>query len=409
MSAAIIPPKTEFSQTVRMVRADDVNVARANQQLKQLIDKGANGVALIFEGAHNAYGYGLPVRDDTIERLFDGMALDGLHLRLDNHPHGSSLSNQFVEFLQQNRAHPQRVKITFSVDPTATLATCGKLRMSIAALRASLPQSMSAFFASGQPGIVLEADGRPYHDAGADDAQELGAMLCVADDHLNMVESGRHPAVQALPHIGFATALGGDFHASIVKLRVLQRLWWRLQQMRGIENPYAAPVHVETSRRMLVPYDLALNHARNHCAAMAAVAAGAVSLSLLPASTPLGLPDEAERCDCLASQIVLTHENPDLARHAAFITNEEMDDLFERAFAHYQYFTQAGGVMACLIDGSLSRQLSKTHHQRKERMQFSRTAPRRIQATRTGIYDETPLTVEIEGIYHCAPLAPVFE
>jgi len=401
---------------VVMVRADDVDVARANQQLKQAIACGATGIAMVFEGSHNAYSYGLPLRDDTMELLFDGIALDGLHLRLDNHPHGSHLNNQFAEFLQQNTIHPQKTKITFGIDPTASLATCGKLKMSIAALKASLLQSMSAFFASGLPGIVLEADGRPYHDAGGSRAQELGAMICIADEHLDMVEAGRQPIAHALPHIGFATALTGNFSASIIKLRALQQLWGRVQRLRGIKDPVIAPIHVETSRRMLLPDDLAGNNVRNTLAAMAAIVGGASSLSLLPASTPLGLPHGRARELTLVSQITLMQENPELGSNLQ-ISELEIGELCQQAWAIYQDFKAAGGVMACLIDGSLAQQLSKTHEQRIERLGVSgrRFSDERsyLPALMTGqetadIYGDPPVKIEIEGIEHCAPLLPVF-
>jgi len=439
MSAEINTEQIGENPPALLVRADDVDVRRANQQLKQAIAQGARGIAMVFEGAHNAFGFGLPARPDTIERLFEGIALEGLHLRLDNHPHGSTLSNQFVEFLQQNYIHPQRTKITFGVDPTATLASCGKLKMSIAALKASLPQSLSAFFASGLPGIVLESDGRPYHNAGADEAQELGAMLCVADEHLTMVEAGRHPVAHALPHIGFATVLTGNLQGSVVKLRVLQSLWLRLQAARGIKNPLPAPIHVETSRRILSASNPALNYARNHCAALAAIAGGAVSLSLLPASTPRGLPNDVARQATLASGRALLQDNPALGRSISVPSREEQD-LSEKAWQHYRTFLGAGGVMAALMDGSLARQLMEAHERRLavgseqeygDPEQFlksdyrssgkncaknkgleqlaepdeTKTAPGLVVAD---IYDVSPINLDLEGVEHCQPLTPIF-
>lgn len=41
-----------------MQRADDPDIERARHQLKEDISNGANGVALIFEGANSAYGFG---------------------------------------------------------------------------------------------------------------------------------------------------------------------------------------------------------------------------------------------------------------------------------------------------------------------------------------------------------------
>jgi|GEM_PF-6605389 len=392
----------------RMVRADDVDVTRANKELKQLIAHGATGVAIIFEGAHNAYRFGLPAKPDTIERLFNGIDLTGLHLRLDNHPHGAALSNPFVEFLQRNITHPQKTKITFGIDPAASLATCGRLKMSIAALKASQPQSMSAFFASGLPGIILEADGRPYHHAGGSPAQELGVMLCVADEHLDMVESGRHPAIYALPHIGFATALDSDFKAGLVKLQALQLLWQRLQHSRGITEPMSAQIHVETSRRMLVSDNIALNNTRNHYAAIAAIVGGAASLSILPPQTPLGLPDTSARSASLISQLVLASETQNF-RQLKFNLETEINNLSQKAWTYYQDFKANDGVIQCLIDGSLSRQLAQTHKKQQDQLNNVLGFPEQhIEKEGFCLYDAIPTTVEVEGIKHCDPLIPVY-
>jgi len=70
-----------------MQRADDPDIERARFQLKEDIANGATGISLVFEGANSAYGFGLPAKAETIPTLFDGVSLDGLHIRLDNHPH----------------------------------------------------------------------------------------------------------------------------------------------------------------------------------------------------------------------------------------------------------------------------------------------------------------------------------
>jgi len=422
MGVSAIKKQASVTNWAQMVRADDSDVERANSQLKQLIAAGANGVAMVFEGAHNAYSYGLPARGDTITQLLQGIDLQGLHLRLDNHPHGAMISNQFVEFLQQNSHQLQTTKITFGIDPTASLASCGKLKMSLKALKAYQPQSMSAFFAAGLPGIILEADGRPYHNAGADVAQEIGAMLCVADEHLNMVEAGRHPIDHALPHIGFATALDSDIAAGIAKLRVLTLLWRRLQKNRHIKKPITAPIHVETSRRMLDPRNIALNQARNHCAAVAAVAGGAVSLSILPPATPLGLPAAPSRLTALMSGLVLAQENNDLYHYAPaqnakirFLDkkcdeNKKLEDLSRQAWAHYQAFKAAKGVMACLIDGSLAAQFHEAHERRlASREKIVPPASLSFEQHGADIYDIDPINPTIDGIVHCQPLVPIYE
>ena len=90
-----------------------------------------------------------------------------------------------------------------SIRPRSSPAPAG-CRMSIEALKASMPQSLAHFFALGLPGILLEGDGRVFHNAGATEAQELGIVLASAVSHLRMFEEARQALVYAAPHIGFS-------------------------------------------------------------------------------------------------------------------------------------------------------------------------------------------------------------
>lgn len=397
-----------------MQRADDPDVNRANKQLKQDIANGANGVAIVFAGAHNAYGFGLPPEPDTIEKLFDGVALDGLHLRLENHSHGRPITDTFITYLQKSRIDLNRTQITFGTDPTASLATTGRLKMSIAALKASLPQSMSAFFSSGLPGVVLEADGRPYHNAGATEAQEIGAMLSVAVSHLKMIEDGRHHILYALPHIGFATSLDQDPVLGKAKLRALRLLWHRIQKGLGVENPFPAIIHVETSMRMMSAHDPLLNVSRCNLASYAAISSGVVSLNVLPFSMPLGLADSFARRQALLSQLILAEENAATSVFDASENSENSasaDMLVDAAWEEYQRFERAGGILETLIDGSLelrfeeARDLRTTAFLKGERTILGVTKARlQNELPVCGIYDQKPSQFVADGIVHCKPL-----
>ncbi|KAA6406239.1 hypothetical protein DPQ22_00545 [Candidatus Tokpelaia sp.] len=396
-----------------MQRADDPDIARARQQIEEDLRGGATGIAVIFAGAPNAWRFGLPARADIMEKLFDGIDLANLHIRIDNHPHGQALTEKCVEFLQKKRLELKSTQITFSIDPIAVLASTGRLKMSLAALKASLPQSMSAFFSSGLPGIVLEADGRPFHNAGASRAQEIGAMLAVAHSHLQMVEEGRHHIAYALPHIGFATALDQDPARNIAKMQVLQMLWHKLQKDHGIASPVAAPIHVETSMRMMTRRDCLTNISRATAAALAAIAGGAVSLSVLPYSLPLGLPNAQARRVARNCPLVFTRETAPTAliSGSALTPNAALvEKLAAAAWEEFRFFEQQGGILPSLVNGSLIRRIHKAQELRLSAYLRSKQAPIDI-ADFAGtadkgaaIYAQKPVSFQAEGIEQCTPL-----
>jgi len=399
-----------------LARADDPDAERASRQLKADIAGGAGGVVVVFAGAHNAFGYGLPAEAASLDKLFAGIDTEHLHIRFDNHPHGQALTEKCVEFLQKKRINPKTARLTFGIDSVAALATTGHLKMSLAALKASLPQSMSAFFSSGLPGVVLEADGRLFHNAGATRAQEIGAMLATARAHLQMVESGRHHIAYALPHIGFATALDQDPAQNIAKLQVLQRLWHKLQREYGIDAPVSAQIHAESSMRMMTARDSRLNTARTAAAAFAALAGGADSLSILPYSQPLGLPNAEARQLARLTPLVFTLEaapaelisGSNLAPNAALV-----ERLAAAAWAEFELIESKGGILAMLINGGLAARFNEARDLgiaaclRGEKNIAGTSIYRAEAADKAGIYPQKPHKFTPQGIKHCEPLMPM--
>lgn len=393
-----------------MQRADDPDINRARTQLEEDLANGATGVALIFEGANSAYGYGLPGNTNTIPALFDGINLDGLHIRLDNHPLGRTIADGFIDYLHYRKINPSRTKLTFSTDPTAVLATTGKLRMSIAALKASFTQSMSGFFSAGIPGVVLEADGRPYHNAGATPALELGAILSVALGHLKMVEEARHHIVYALPHIGFALALDQDPAAGLAKMRALRQLWRRLQEERGVPTPFPAVIHAETSMPMMSERDALSNISRASQAAYAAIAGGAASLTVLPYSFVFGLPDSQARCVARNSQLILAEENTHALAKNYNRRASDADALAEAAWGEFKRFEDEGGILQSLIDGKLEKRIEEARDLRlvsyhKGESAIIGTSKFKVNNEKPfGILDAKRVNHVADGIVHCKPL-----
>jgi len=112
-----------------------------------------------------------------------------------------------------------------------------------------------------------------------------------------------------LPHIGFATALNQNPELGIAKLHAFQILWRRLQEECGAASPFPAVIHVEKSMRMLTQRDVMTNIIRITAASFTAISGGAVFLSVLPYSAPLGLPDTAEWRNARNCQLVFALEN----------------------------------------------------------------------------------------------------
>jgi len=341
-------------------RVDDPDVERARVQALEDVAQGATGLALVFEGAPNAFGYGLPVSGDALDTVLGDIAPGRVHLRIDSHPNSRTTAEKLVALLGKKRADITKLSLSFGIDPAAIFAGDGGLRMSIEALQASMPQSLGHFFALGAPGILLEADGRVVHNAGATEAQELGVMVAAAALYLRMFSEARQPLVYAAPHIGFSLSVDQDQFLSMAKLRALRKLWARLQEVCGLQ-PSPAIIHAETSYRMMTRKDAETNILRSTIACVAAATGGADTISVLPHTLAHGLPTAFARRVARNTQIVMAHES-----HMGFVTDpaagsgsvEQLTEaLCEAAWGEFQAIEAEGGVLKSLAQGHIQKRV----------------------------------------------------
>jgi methylmalonyl-CoA mutase len=394
-------------------RVDDPDPARANAQAREDIAGGAAGLSIVFEGAPNAFGFGLPATPEALTSALDGISLSDTHVRIDVHPSNRASVDWLMAVLASRRTNPSRLRLAFGIDPAALFAGTGRLRMSLEALRASMPQSLAHFFAMGVPGVLLEADGRVYHNAGATEAQELGAALATAVMHLRMFEDARQPLVYAAPHVGFALSLDQDQFLGIAKLRALRKLWLRVQEACRIE-PSAASIHAETSWRMMTLKDPETNILRTTIACFAASAGGADTVAVLPYTIAHGLPDGFARRIARNTQIVLADES-----HVGFVADPGAgsggiealtDGLCEAAWTEFQRLEAEGGILESLAAGRLQARIAAAAATRAAAVAAG--ARPIVGTTLFPAARERPVSVlatdrqpgPADGAVHCAPL-----
>ncbi len=351
-------------------RVDDPDPAAANRQAREDIANGANGLAIVFAGAPNAFGHGLPAEREALHAVLEELPLDRMHLRIDPHPASRASIDWIIDLYGARRVSPEAMSFSFGFDPAAILAGTGRLHMSVEALQASLPQSLGHFFALDLPGILMEADGRVYHNAGATAAQELGAMLASAVWLLRMFEEARQPLVYAANHIGFSLAVDQDQFETIAKVRALRRLWSRIQEVCSSE-PQPTVIHAETSWRMLAGDDMETNILRNTIAAFSAGVGGADSLSILGHDLPIGLPGSHSRRIARNTQLILQQES-----HLGFVSDpaagsgglEAMTEaLCGKAWEQFQSIEAAGGIFSVLQSGWLQDRIEASASSRAAR------------------------------------------
>jgi methylmalonyl-CoA mutase len=397
-------------------RIDDPDIARAKAQALEDVAQGATGLSLVFEGAPNAFGYGLPRTAEALETVLDGVPLNRVQVRIDAHPWSRAVADWLVAFLGKRRSDPTKLNLSFGIDPAAIFAGTGRLRMSIEALQESMPQSLAHFFSMGVPGVLLEADGRVFHNAGATEAQELGIMLASAVSYLRMFEKARQPLVYAAPHIGFALSVDQDQFLSMAKVRALRRLWARVQEACSIPGS-TANLHAETSYRMMTVADPETNILRAAIACFAAAAGGADSISVLPHTITHGLPAGFARRVARNAQLIMAEEShidhvADPASGSGAV-EALTGDLCAASWEEFQRIEAEGGVLASLQAGHIQKRVQAAYARRNAAYQSGERAIIGTTLFRPG--SERPIEVLAaerrpaftEGVAVCEPLFPV--
>jgi methylmalonyl-CoA mutase len=175
---------------------------------------------------------------------------------------------------------PESAAIDFGLDPIGLLASAALCRL-LARDRPPPGRDDPALQARGFKGPFLTADARPYHEAGASEAQELGAALATAIAYLRALEAQRHGAGEARDAISFVLVADTDEFLTIAKFRAARLLWERVQAACGLE-PKPMILHAETAWRSLTKRDPWVNLLRGTIATFSAGIGGADRLTSSP-------------------------------------------------------------------------------------------------------------------------------
>ena len=121
---------------------------------------------------------------------------------------------------------------------------------------------------------------------------------------------------------------------------------------------------------MMSRLDPDTNLTRNTLAAAAAIGGGANSVSLLPHTMPVGLPESAARRMALATQTVMKREvqlrpisNP---TPAPDLQNQLIASLCETAWEEFRRIENEGGILHSLVDGRLQERVLEARQARIE-------------------------------------------
>lgn len=253
---------------------------------------------------------------------------------------------------------------SYGADPLGTLAASGQLSETVetALARAIALMAMS----QDQPRVTaMTADGVPYHNAGASEAQELACMLATLVAYLRAAERAGIALPAALAKITVSLAADADEFSTIAKLRAARRLVWRVAEACGAGQAAAnVPFVTPTSYRMMAKRDCWTNILRTTIACTGAALGGADAILVLPFTFALGKSDAFSRRVARNIQIVCQEES-NLGRVAdpaggSWYVENLTDTLAVKAWDIFQDIEARGGMLVGLTTGFVQDVIGKT-------------------------------------------------
>jgi methylmalonyl-CoA mutase len=405
---AIARPDDRWEIRQRHALAD---AKAANAAIVEDLDGGVAGITLQLAAPGQT---GLPATLEAMRAALDGVRLDWVSLAVEA---GAGFEEALAPLVALARScpDPAKARLVWNADPLGALARTGAAARDWDGQIGVIARAINGDFATFPNSTAILVDGRPYHEAGASEAQELAAFTASLVAYLRALETKGVAPATALARAAFAVSADAQIFAAIAKLRAARRLVARVAEACGVA---ATPIHItaETSARMLAKRDAYTNMLRTTVATAAAAMGGADAITVLPFTWPLGQPDAFARRMARNTQIVLMEESS-LGRVAdpakgSWYVEKLTDELAAKSWSLFQDIEGKGGMLASLQSGHVQALVAQTAAERARNLatgreeligvaNFPTLAETRFEVTPHPVHEEMEcpaLTVE--------PLAP---
>jgi methylmalonyl-CoA mutase len=339
-------------------RHADADPVAANSAILEDLSGGVSAIVLQIESPGQ---HGLSYRAEPIARALEGVLLDVCPVVLDARENTLDAAGSLIAAWRAYGVAEERRRGAFNLDPLGTLARTGSLyyppQKSLSLAAELLSQTLA------MPGVAaLAADGRPYHEAGASEAQELAATLATLIAELRAAEAAGIAPGRAVRGIRIELSADADVLMVMAKFRAARQLVRRVLDACGAADAPLPEISASTSERMMTRRDPWVNLLRTTAACAAAAFGGADSITVLPFTWALGQPDRFARRIARNVQIVL-QEEAGLGRVAdpaagSFAIETLTGELSARAWTLMQHIEGQGGMAAALTSGWLQDEIA---------------------------------------------------
>lgn len=345
-----------------------VDAARTDAPAVEELERGAASVLLDLSAVER-------IDVDVLTTALDGVLLDLAPVVLDAGDRWVEAASALLDLYERRGTQPDVARGSLGADPLGALASTG------ADPTAQLGDvaAWATQFVASHPGLrTVVVDGMRYHEAGASDAQELGAVVAAGVAYVRVLLDAGLDLRQAFSQIELRLAATADQFGTIAKLRVARSLWARVGEVSGAPDAAGlTPLHAVTSTAMLSRYDPWVNLLRTTVACFAAGIGGADAITVLPYDHLLGTGSELGRRLARNTQSILALES-NLAKVAdpaggSWFVERFTEQLADEAWACFQEMEAAGGFRAAVESGLVAERIDATWQARRRTLDMRAT------------------------------------
>ena len=252
----------------------------------------------------------------------------------------------------------KNVRGIVGADPIGTLVTDGKLPASLDSYYDSLATAArwATVNAPHLRTVFVRSD--VYSSGGANDVQEVAAVLAAATAYLRALCERGLTIDAAASQIAFAFSMGANFFLQIAKLRAVRPLWAQIvKAFGGNAEAQKMRIHARPALFFKTVYDPYVNMLRNTTEIFSGVVGGIDSFESAPFDEPIRKGDEFSRRIARNVQIMLQEEfgllQPIDPAGGSWAVETLTRQMKEKIWKEFQSIEERGGVIDALRSGSI--------------------------------------------------------
>ena len=358
--------------------------AESNKRYRYLLEQGTTGLSVAFDlptqigydsddpmsvGEVGKVGVAIDSLAD-METLFDQIPLDKVSTSMTINSPAAILFAMYVAVGEKQGVTPDKIKGTIQNDILKEYVARGTY---IFPPKPSLRLITNIFQWCSQntPSFnTISISGYHIREAGSTAAQEVAFTLANGCTYVQTaLDAGLELEVFAR-RLAFFFNASSDLLEEVAKFRAARRLWARLMKEKfGAKNNASLMLrfHTQTAGNTLAAQQIDNNIVRVTIQALAAVLGGTQSLHTNSKDEAHSLPTEESVRTALRTQQILAHESgvaDTIDPLAGSYYIEALTDKIEReALALINKIEDAGGVVKCIEDGFIQRQIENAAYQ----------------------------------------------